>query len=130
MNIRKFECDLCKRTFKKKDHLNNHLYKRKTKCVNKKVPKKLPKKLPNLPNFPNLPKKFPNLPNYDSQMTRIDSRMTQFDSLYIPSPTQMTLNDSRMTPTQYECNYCNRKFTRNNNLTRHLNNSCKIKKEC
>ena len=87
----------------------------------------------------------------DSQMTHNDSQNTNFDSQMTHKIPNLTHNDSQMTHndsqisnnkldvysddkiinninTQYECTYCNKIFTRKNNLIRHINKYCKKKR--
>ena len=68
--------------------------------------------------------KIPNLTHNDSQMTHNDSQISNNKS-DVNSHDKIINNIN----TQYECTYCNKIFTRKNNLiTRHINKYCKKKR--
>ena len=61
----------------------------------------------------------------DSKMLQNDSKMLQNDSKMPQNDSKMLQNDSILNPI---CEYCNRSFTRHNNLKRHYGR-CKVKKK-
>ena len=76
-----------------------------------------------------------NLTDYsDSELTPNDSNLTPIDSGLTPNDSVLNPNDSILNPnkilekTTLVCEYCNKSFTRKNNLVRHQNSRCKVKK--
>ena len=113
-----YDCDNCNYSTTIKTHYNKHLKTQKHINKLKEIDGKLIEKLSN-------PQKSSQPTHYDSQINHIDSQPTHYDS-------QMTHNDSQINTKNNEifnCKYCNKSFTRFNNLNRHIKNYCKIRKE-
>jgi hypothetical protein len=79
-------------------------------------------------------------PPNDSKLTPNDSKLTPNDSKLTPNDSKLTPNDSKLTPNdsklihiniekEYTCNYCNKVFSKNSNIYRHIKVSCKVKKQ-
>jgi hypothetical protein len=98
-----YKCNSCNKQFNRKSSYTQHL-KRKNPC--KKV----------------------ELLN-DSKLTPNDSKLTPNDSKLTPNDSKLTPNDSYInTEKEYKCNYCNKVFSKNSNIYRHIKVSCKVKK--
>ena len=78
-----------------------------------------------------------NLETHDSKMTQNDSEMTHYFSKKLKNDSKMTQNDSIMTQIdsiisrkkiEHICKYCDKTFSRKNNLTRHYK-TCKEKEK-
>ena len=111
-------CRRCGHVAKNKTFLKNH-YNRKFPCTN----------LHNAPCSETcIQELYAGLTHKDSQIAHKCSQMTHNDSQMTHNDSQMTHNDSPAdsdTETQFICQYCNKCFTRRNNLTRHIDIWCK-----
>jgi hypothetical protein len=107
-----YECDNCNYSTLIKTHYNKHLNTQKHLNNMDKLDDNLLKKLSNNTNDS-------QMTHYDSQMTHYDSQMTHYDSQIITNSDEQII----------KCKYCNKSFTRFNNLNRHIKTYCKIRKE-
>jgi hypothetical protein len=110
-----YPCPTCKKEFKKKCHLDDHLNKKKKPCININVNTETNPIMyslvvpPNpLKNPPNPLKNPPSLP----------------DTNIIKKLEVMKNNDDN----KYKCRYCNLVCTRSDSLNRHIDKNCKNKK--
>ena len=127
-----YECDYCNYSTTIKTHYNKHLKTKKHIIKLKEIDNKLIEKLSN-------PHKSSQTTHYDSQITHNESQSTHYDSQPTHYDSQPTHNDSQPTHNDsqintkndeiFNCKYCNKSFTRFNNLNRHIKNYCKIRKE-
>ena len=117
-----YKCNLCSKEFNKKNHLDNHLLKKKKPCINNNVlltdnlmeKKDLSSKIPQNPSeIPQNPSKNPQNP----------SEIPQNCSLL----NGVNLNNNIDKDDKHVCIYCNKNFNRHDNLKRHTEKYCKNK---
>ena len=94
-----YKCEICNKLFKQKCHFDNHK-KRKKPCQ---------KTAPN------------NTKQHQNNTDQIEHKM--------PSSTKFYTDDNTSNINEYQCKYCNKKFTRNWTMFRHVENRCKVKKQ-
>jgi hypothetical protein len=105
-----YKCNKCLREFKKKSHLEDHLYKRKKDC--EQIEDKTAENRTNLPTHPQkTAQKFGKMSNLLSIHNDISSKNI------MPNFLNKTI-----------CNYCLKEFIRKDSLKRHIDFFCKIKK--
>ena len=125
-----YKCESCNKIFKQKSHYDKHVN-------NKKKPCKLPFILNNI-SSDNPPKpsnlEFVTLQKSPSpfDLELLILKTLQKHSENIINPTNNTTNTNINTNNDkeviYECDFCEKIFTRQDNLQRHLKNRCKHKK--
>ena len=117
-----YKCNLCNREFNKKNHLDNHINKKKKPCVliNNIIPHKtsrIPQNSSEIPqNSSEIPQKCENLLLNKEDIIDLILKKT-------------ILNDANNNNINKNltCMYCDKIFTRNDNLQRHQHSYCKSK---
>ena len=107
-----YQCNKCLRIFKQKSHLDDHNIKKKKACIDKKVLKNTNNNIKS--------EKITENPEKITENTEIFSENPQKFGKIIKN---ITINDSKL-----QCKYCNKFFTRKDNLQIHINKYCKNKK--
>ena len=87
---------------------------------------KTKKHLKNLEEYNNQPEPTSNQPN-NTNLTPNNTNLTPNNTNLTPNNTNLTPNNTNTNKLQ--CSYCNKKFSRIDSKTRHINkNRCKVKK--
>ena len=120
-----YKCNLCNKEFNKKNHLDNHLYKKKKSCV------LFPQKAP--PNPAKTRQNTDKLPPKSAKTPPISAKTP-------PNPTKTLINTQEMIDLLFKepindnnnkhciiCIYCEKIFTRSDSLKKHQSNRCKSK---
>ena len=117
----KHTCEICNKIFEKKSHLIQHINKKKP-CAENKIEK--PKKYSKFLNFPQNSSK---IPQFSSKFLNLNKK--KLEKLCKSDNSDMSdKSDKSDNSDKFVCKYCDKKFSRNDNLFRHINNSCKIRK--
>jgi hypothetical protein len=108
----KHTCEICNKIFEKKSHFIQHLNKKKSCAeIKNEKPKKKSKIL-------NLPQKSSKNPQFTSKILNLNKKKSY----------KLENSENSDNSDKFVCKYCNKNFSRNDNLFRHINNSCKIRK--
>ena len=102
-----YMCQKCNKIFKQKSHYVNHVENKKYPCVYEP------------PNNSQIPLNNSQIPLNNSQIPLNTSRILN----------NIVIKDHNDDKNYIYCEYCNKEFTRKDNLTRHLNNYCKSKQK-
>jgi DNA-directed RNA polymerase subunit RPC12/RpoP len=126
--MRQYICSTCNREFGKISHLKDHL-KKKFPCKPKLIINEKTELVQNKPNI--VQTTLIDKPNI--QTTFIDK--TNIQTILIDKPNIQTtlidkpnISESTTVDKVFACIYCDKKFNRKDNQTRHINNHCKVKK--
>jgi hypothetical protein len=109
----KYVCNKCNREFQKKNHLDNHLFKKKKPCS--------PSSILNLPEYSNPSESLTNpsqIPH--KSLTNSPKNIIDINNLLIKNTNIDAL---------HSCEYCDKVFNRHDNLRRHIDFYCKNKKK-
>jgi hypothetical protein len=117
--MKNYKCILCNRVFNKKNHLDNHLLKKKKSCIDANVTIDPNINVNITPDPPN-PLKYP--PKYPPNPLKNPSSIP--DTNIFNKIEVMKINDDN----KYKCRYCNLVCARSDSLNRHIDKNCKNKK--
>jgi uncharacterized C2H2 Zn-finger protein len=116
-----YKCNICNKVFKRNPDLTRHL--------NKKKPCNLKIKLPNNCKCPLCLKTYSTKGSLRRHM-RYTCNVSRDNA---KTPTQTLIHSVKIASNKkisaIHCKYCDKKFSRGDNLNRHLNKYCKIKKD-
>jgi len=129
-----YKCDKCNKAYTNKTDYKRHMN-RKRPCVigeNNGLRFNCPGCAKSYTTKGSLTRHLTQYPHHKNTHSKICSKSTPNDSNNIIRNSKMTPTDSnnnfRKSKT-FECNFCKSKFTRKNNLNRHLKDRCKVKKQ-
>jgi hypothetical protein len=112
----KYKCIKCNKEFKQKGHYDYHI-KRKYSCNDNYDENNVNIILPQ--NTTNLTQNTSNLTHNTSNLTHNTSNLTPSSSILPQNNTSITNTNNLL------CKYCNKTYSRIDNLNRHINNFCK-----